>query len=609
MAVTLGRPAADPADLRRPTAQGIDTAPTTTAWLPFGLSLLAFVMLTLTQAAVIAGPEPLEGPGFLRSAVLVSGVAAIATWIVAWLREPPSSLAEIPRQALRPWNDPRRSWPAAALGALLSLPLLGLFVPTGLGDADSVRAVAAVKYVHRHGIGLLVDTQDNFGPHLVLGPAVALGGLAGVRLVTVLAVPALAAAAAYTTRRISGSMLGAAAAALALLSTPAVLARATLVPMYPAMLACGTLGCWLAYRAMTDHRSWRYALGAGASLVAALELHNVGQLFLAVPGLLVIACPRWRPALAGLLRIGVVIAGLAVPRLVVNVSEGGLSRVTENRTDYWITKGYVSRIQTELLGYEGVGEPIGSYLERLPGRFVGSLGAEGWLALGLAALAILGLRWRAKLFVLACLGFMVAAITVKQIPPFPRYYSPLWPGIAILAGLAVGWLVRRRQIAGRVVGTILVLALALLSALSYRTVAQRTAEQAAAVEAKPYQQLADMVDDGKGVIGARSHVLAQVDPDIPTYGGQFLTEREYVTYLSWPSDDAVIAMMERHDIGWVLINPDPRLETQYHNTWLVPAHGLVSRQVAAVAASPAFCQVAAIDGFVLYRLGPCAVPT
>jgi hypothetical protein len=338
-------------------------------------------------------------------------------------------------------------------------------------------------------------------------------------------------------------------------------------------------------------------------------LHNVGQLFLGVPVLLLIMARPLPVAVAGLVRTGALTALLGVPRLAVNLSKDGLNDLVSNRTDYWIEKGYVTRIQTELLGYEGVDEPLGTYLERLPGRFVTSLGAEGWLALGLAAVALVGLRGRARAFGLACAGLMLAAITVKQIPPFARYYSPVWPGIAVLAGLAVAWLARRRWIAGRVLAGAALAALVVLSALSYRNVAEHTAEKASAVEAMPYHELARLIDDGKGVIGSRSHLLVQVDAGIATYGGQFLSEREYVTYLTWPSDAAVIEVLERHDIGWVLVNPSVMLETAYHNTWLVPAYGLESRQATAVARSPAFCQVAAIGGFRLYRLGACTGAT
>lgn len=78
-----------------------------------------------------------------------------------------------------------------------------------------------------------------------------------------------------------------------------------------------------------------------------------------------------------------------------------------------------------------------------------------------------------------------------------------------------------------------------------------------------------------------------------------------MTYLTWPSDEQVIDILERHDIGWVLIHAHRNLELGYHDTWLVPHHGRHARQVDAVAAGPRFCPQLSVGGFVLYKLGAC----
>jgi hypothetical protein len=97
-------------------------------------------------------------------------------------------------------------------------------------------------------------------------------------------------------------------------------------------------------------------------------------------------------------------------------------------------------------------------------------------------------------------------------------------------------------------------------------------------------------------------VLVNYSADIPTYGGQFLTEDEYATYLTWPSDQQVVDLFHRYDIGWVLVNANIMLEVAYHNTWLIPNHGHEARHVTALADSPWFCKVAAKRGYVLYKL-------
>src|SRR4029450_11545378 len=109
-------------------------------------------------------------------------------------------------QLVEIWRDPPGDWPAFALGMAVTLPLLGLFTPTILGDADSVRIAAALRLVQRDGTGFLIDTQDNLLPHLILGPAAALGGIEAVRVVTIVSLQVLAGVVALVAQRVSGSM-------------------------------------------------------------------------------------------------------------------------------------------------------------------------------------------------------------------------------------------------------------------------------------------------------------------------------------------------------------------------------------------------------------------
>jgi hypothetical protein len=181
----------------------------------------------------------------------------------------------------------------------------------------------------------------------------------------------------------------------------------------------------------------------------------------------------------------------------------------------------------------------------------------------------------------------------------------------ILAGVAIAGLVRKRRSAW-VTGTLRVGAAALTvvlvagAALTYRNAVETGDAMRRHIENLPYQELASAVDDDRGVIGARSHaVLLTVADDIPTWGDQFLTEQEYMTYLTWPSDPEVLAMMDRHDIGWVLVHSWQDLELRYNDTWLVPTYHRKARHVDALQWSLNFCRYTEIGGYVLYRRGPC----
>lgn len=573
------------------------------AWDVAGLCWLGFLALGVTAAM----PRWYDA-AFHRSPVVdgltwVAGLVAVgsAAWIAVKQHVAPSA---IPVRLTAIWRDPPGDWPAFPLGLALAAPALGLYSPTLFTDADSMRLVSAVRYVQRGHLDFLVETQDSFGPHLFLGPAVASGSVEALRLLTIFSMMALAGVVAWVTRKLSGSMAGAAVAALAVLAIPPAVGQVLYLPMYTAMLAFASLGSWLAYRAIGQDGGWRHALAAGLCLVAAQEAQLVGQLFLAVPLILLVTAPELRRGLAGLGRVYTAVVLFLLPRIVVNLSDGGLAHFRTNRTDYWITEGYLREIQTEFRGYEGLGESYLTYLQRFPERFVTSLGDFGWVVLVLAAVALVGLRGRARWAALGFLTLIVAAMTVTTIQPAARYYAPLWPGVALLAGLAAAWLARRRHLALRAVALLIAVPLIWVSALTLRDAAQRAERLAEQVD-RHYSELADAIDDGKGVVGARSHALVAADMTIPAYGGQFLSEEEFATYLTWPSDEEVVAVMDRHDIGWVLIRTHRAIEKDYHDTWLVPHHGREARHLEMVKASPNFCEAHRGPSAILYKQAPC----
>jgi hypothetical protein len=601
----VGRPPAPPA--RHPSERRRGAGRRVDAWDVLGLMATTAAMLGVQLASTAALGYALGRSHYFRDTAIVATLASLA--LLAWLviRDRPRP-RDVVRRLSAVWTDPPGDWVAAALGALLAVPVLDLYVPMLLGDADSARVISAVRFVEHHGPRFLAETQDNFLPHVVLGPIIAIGGLAGAKLFSIVSVQVLAGVSGYVTRRITGSMLAAAAGTFALVAIPAVVSRGNYVPMYPVMLALGYLGAWLAYEVITEpDRRWLRAGAAGVCLALAPEAQPVGVLFLVTPIVLVVFAPTIRLWLGACGRIYLALFVAALPRIALNLSIGGLDRFASYRTDYWITKGYVREIQSNFWSYSRRDESLREYLGGLPWSFVHSLGTQGWVVVALAGLAwLLAGRVRGRLFVVAVVGAMALAVTAKKVPHFPRYYSPLWPGIAILCGVGVAALARRRTRVPKVLACLATLGLVFLAGSTLHSVARSQDSLRARVAATPSGELAAVVDDGKGVIGSRSHNLLNVTADIPTWGGQFLSEEEYVTYLTWPSDEAVVAVMERHDIGWVLIHADRRFETDYHDTWLLPHHGLAAGQVDAVEASPRFCRYREISGFVLYRLGSCA---
>lgn len=570
-------------------------------WDISGLLLLVSAMLAITALVPQISEDWLRQSAIVDWLAGLAGVAFAGSLGVAIAMTRPAALS-IPARLIGVWLHPPGDWPAFVLGFALAAPLLGLYWPTLFTDSDSMRLVAAVRHVQRGNLDFLVETQDSFGPHLFLGAPAVLGSPEGLRVVTILSMMALAGVLAWVGRRLSGSMTAAAATALALLSIPSAVEQVLYLPMYTAMLAFACTGSWLAYRAIAQDAGWRYAWGAGICLVMAQETQLVGQLFLSVPLMLLATAPSIRRGVANVARVYACVVAFLVPRILVNLSHGGLSHWRTNRTDYWIIQGYLRDIQADLLDYAGLEDSYTTYLQQFPGRLLTSLGDFGWVALALAAAALLGLRGRAWWGVLGFATVVVAAMTTRTIQPTPRYFSPFWPGMALLAGLTVAWLLRRRHIVWRVLGVSALVLLACLVPLSLRASTREGTTLADRVDT--YRDMVAVIDDGKGVIGARALPLVAADIDTRTFGGQFLTENDYVTYLTWPSDEAVLEVLERYDTGWVVVRKMQSLEVDYHNTWLVPHHGLQARHPDMVASSPNFCTAFTGAGVTLYKLDP-----
>jgi hypothetical protein len=581
-------------------------------WDLLGIVGLASLMFAVERLVVVVVDTPLGRSRTIEVATAVCwGLFALGLVAKVALQRP--GLRSLPRGLTAVWRDPPGPWVAFALGVVVAIPVLAVHAPVLFYDSDASRIVSAVRYVQRNGdFDYFTDTQEPVLPHVLFGPALAAGGLSAAKLLTIVTVQLLAGVIAYITFRITRLMVAAAASAIALLSITPVYERAGTLPMYPSMLVLGCLGTWLGYRAMSRRRvAWRFVVPAGVCLALAPEAQGTAQLFLAAPLLLVVFAPSVRAGARNLVALyGVVIVAL-IPRVIVNLAVGGTTAVTSPRADYWITKGYLLDIQRDFWHYEGISESVPTFLSELPERFLTLLGGPAWVVLGLAvAGALLCTRGRARWFVLGALGFLVLAVTAKRIPPFARYYAPFWPGMAILAGTFVAAFARRRNALARAALVVCLVGLPVAAGVAIRSGVREADAGWQTVEDRPIREMVAMIDDGKGVIGARAHqTLLSVTDDIPTWGDQFLTEEEYITYLTWPSDREVLQVLERHNIGWVLLDPIRPLENEYNDSWLLPSVGRPARHHPIIGYSDAFCRVFAQDGYVLFRVGPCRQET
>jgi hypothetical protein len=453
-------------------------------------------------------------------------------------------------------------------------------------------------------------------PHLTLSPAVAAWGIAGASAVDLLFLFALSGIVCLVTWHVTGDALAALLASAALLSLDWVAGQATVLTMYFAMLAFGYAGAWLSHRAVTAgsgaRRRWT-AVAAGACLVLSAESQGVGQLFLASPLLLLVVAPRLKPALHAVGRVYLAAFVLFVPRAAINYAEGGFTSFRRIRTNFLVEQGYLRMINRHL--YQGMFSDPLEYLSHFVGPLAHVFGDTARTVGALIVVALVLARGRARWFAVGCASLWLAAMLVKMPVPFPRYFSPLLPGAAICAGVGAHMLLRRRwSLRGRPVPraavslavTVLLLGGAGLNAL-FGTMFSHDMQRW--VNARPFAEMVDRIDDDRSVFGVRATQMFFVDNDNATYNSLNVTESDFVTYLTWPSDGQVVRMLRRLGAGWVYVQRERWKEVSYHETWLRPRYGKRVRHPQSLDASPRFCEVYADDGYKLYRVGPCRPAT
>ena len=73
------------------------------------------------------------------------------------------------------------------------------------------------------------------------------------------------------------------------------------------------------------------------------------------------------------------------------------------------------------------------------------------------------------------------------------------------------------------------------------------------------------------MLGTRSHELLWTRPDIHALFARNMSEKDFLTYLTWPSDEQVYDLMDRLGVKYVLLGPD-RSEKTYYNIWVKPTY-------------------------------------
>jgi hypothetical protein len=548
----------------------------------------------------ISDPATRSGAMFLVGLIVVMATIGFATVDAARDRRPQFSTI---RAALAPILESERTITWFAVGALIGVPILR-FHGNVIGDADSARLLANVLYLRSHGLGYLTETQEVLVPHAAYWLTSVVGGLGVARWVPLFSYLVLSGTVAALAWRVTRHPLAPLVASVGLYGFVPLLDQQKRLPLYALMLAASTAGAFVAARL---DGGWRSAGAAAALLVIGAESHATGQLFLSAPALLLVLPPwpaRWRATL----RTYGVVAVLMVPRLLVNLAEHGTSRLRSNYDYYLIRNGYLDLINRDFWGY-----PVDVPLREYVSTFTDMVRVEfRWYALAIVALALIGVvRAPARVRIVAILSTLVVIGGILQVrpSPFPRYILPLAPGVAVLGAWAAVrlWHLRRAM---AVIACIAVGASGAWSLVQAQRLVQASDER---IRTGAWPDIASAINDDRAVAGVRAPQIMYVRDDVEVYGPLIWSEAEYVRYLTWESDDDVLALLDEYDVGWVFLTGDGQridgetrtYEEDYPGAWVEPTYGIRPRQREMIAQSPAFCLRAEQGNFQLYEVGPC----
>lgn len=592
---------------RRPRAAAASRRRVLSPWDALGFGAVASVASLGTVCALLASTTGYRWltPTFVAlTAVLAGGTAGGLLFYAIRDTVRPGAL---PDHLARVWREPPSDWVYFLLGWMLALPVFALHTTVIIGDSDSVRILASVLYVQQNGLDYLIQTQETLLPHLLLGPLVALGGIAALQLFSVLSVQALAGVVAFLTWRLTRSTLGVVAAVISLTTMTLLLERAYLVPMYPTMLALGFLGGYLAFRAInapTSQESWRSAILSALCLFLSIESHQVGQLFLVFTALLALTAMPLAAA-KGLGRVYLAFAVFFIPRAVINLLEGGFSHFLSNRVDFWTEQGYIYPIQVRFWKMV-VDLSLPQYASKVPSGLLDNVwGQTGWLTLVLGTAALAFASRRLRWFALACALFMAAVAFEQRLPFFARYFSLFLVATSLGTGITLAGFLQRPGRLPKTIALLCLIGLTTLSVVSYAEAMKEARTRTAYVLSPAFEKLVAAIPTGEGVIGTRASYLDFGATDVRAYGEQFLTEAEYVTFLTWPSDQAVINIMKAHDISWVYVPlPDRRWVYRYNKIWIRPNYHVPVAYPRRVVESNRFCLAQKTQVAILYRLLP-----
>ena len=418
---------------------------------------------------------------------------------------------------------------------------------------------------------------------------------------------ALAVLTGYVAYRVTESPWAGLAALLLLASLPLFLERARLLPFYPATMFFGYAGIFGAFCYARGGR-WSTLVTGIVGLSGALYSFNLGLLFLPIPVLYLIL-ERSRSTLLRLVHVYGPVLLLSLPWLVWHWRVYGPDQLWRQRLYWMAEKGYLEIRNTEFWGIASH-SPL-EFASKLPGMLETAAGPLVFVLAVLGVVAVLKMpSWRWRIASLIALAIPTGALIGKTPASYTRYVYIFLPGLVLLAVYGFHSLCGdRARLRGGLMGltcfAAVVTSVAVLCTLFFfnargeLSVVERVKEGQIQQE---MSQLVGLIDDDRAVLGSRAvKVMSYLQRNEVVYP-PYTSEEDFVTYLTWPSDGEVDAMMDKYGVGWVLIRkPAEQFERDYQ-VWLKTAVGQLPRHYLQLETSSLVSEVHDGRYFTLYRV-------
>lgn len=389
---------------------------------------------------------------------------------------------------------------------------------------------------------------------------------------------------------------------------------------YPAFVLFGYAGLYFALRYAWARSSFANAVWAAILLALALAAYTTALVFLIVPAIACVVLWSREAMKRTAILYGAIMLATA-PWFVWHVAVGGLEHVYYHPLN-WFSEKYLAIVNERFWQYPR--QSLLDYASAMWKVAANGLLPKYLLVLVLPGFVFVGRRFglRASLLAVSCLAAYAGVLAVTRPSPFARYFFPILPLVLLLASAGLvsvaHWLrhaawpkrgASLESLSPIIAAGLGVLVVTILAGYPPPPVDQAHDRFVNRLETsagyKDMTAMAELIDATNGGVIARDSAIQAVVPDNQVFTHYLLSEQEYVTFLTWPSDRTVAAVLRDREIEWVLLRNDTRWERDYH-VWVNVAYGQAPRHYTEIVSSPYFVRAYSGSIYTLYRLLPDA---